>query len=139
MWTTAPRLGFAFKCLEAWGLHDRGAQFTWVKTKKDGVTPIGAQGVRPSVVKPTAEFVICGSTVAKGRPLALSDESIRHNILAPRMEHSRKPNDVHEAIDRMYPTASKIELFARRPYKNWDVWGNEVSNDSSAAYSAKRA
>jgi N6-adenosine-specific RNA methylase IME4 len=32
-----------------------------------------------------------------------------------------------------YPTASKIELFARRSYKNWDMWGNEVANDNSPA------
>jgi N6-adenosine-specific RNA methylase IME4 len=76
--------------------------------------------------------------LAKGRSLALSDESIRHDILAPRMEQSRKPNDVHEAIDRIHPTASKIELFARRPYKNWDV-GATKSPTTTAPPAAPRA
>ncbi|HEX4179691.1 MAG TPA: MT-A70 family methyltransferase [Caulobacteraceae bacterium] len=134
LWATAPRLGFAFKCIEAWGLHDRGAQFVWIKTRKDGV-PIGAQGVRPSIVKPTCEFVIAASTVARGRPLPLATESIRHTILAAKMEHSRKPDDVHRAIEAMYPKSRKIELFARRPYPNWTVWGNEVeaANDNEVA------
>jgi N6-adenosine-specific RNA methylase IME4 len=132
LWTTAPRMGFAYKCLEAWGLHDRGVQFVWAKTTKHGV-PVGAQGVRPSIVKPTCEFVIAGSTVRRGRPLKLSDEGIRHTILAPKTQHSRKPDDVHERIARMYPTARKIELFARRPYPGWDAWGNQAPANSNAA------
>jgi N6-adenosine-specific RNA methylase IME4 len=126
MWVTSPRLDFGIDLLRHWGLHYRGVAFVWVKTKKDGVTPIGAQGVRPSVVKPTSEFVIVGSTKAKGRPLPLSDEGVAQTVLAPRQEHSRKPEDVHERINRLYPNLQKIELFARRPYPGWSVWGNEV-------------
>jgi N6-adenosine-specific RNA methylase IME4 len=125
MWATAPRLDFAMKCFEAWGLHYRGVAFVWVKTKKDG-TPIGAQGVRPSTVKPTTEFVLVASNQKNGRPLKLHDESIRQVIMAPKMEHSRKPDDVHQSIEKMYPQASKIELFARRSYPGWECWGNEV-------------
>jgi N6-adenosine-specific RNA methylase IME4 len=126
MWATAPRLDFAIDLLRYWGLAYRGVAFTWVKTKKDGLTPIGAQGVRPSVVKPTAEFVIVGSPIKKGRPLQISDESVQHIVLAAKQEHSRKPDDVHQRINRLYPDASKLEMFARRPFEGWDVWGNEV-------------
>lgn len=126
IWATAPRLDAAIKLIEAWGLHYRGVAFTWVKSKKDGITPIAAQGVRPSVVKPTAEFVLVASNVAKGRPLPIADESVRHVILAPKQEHSRKPDQVHESINALYPEATKLELFARRPYPDWEVWGNEI-------------
>jgi N6-adenosine-specific RNA methylase IME4 len=126
MWATAPRLDFAVDLLRHWGLTYRGVAFTWVKTRQDGVTPIGAQGVRPSVVKPTTEFVLVASNVSKGRPLPIADESVRHVVLAPKQEHSRKPDEVHESIDRLYPDARKIELFARREVVGWDVWGNEV-------------
>lgn len=124
MWVTAPRLDFAIDLLRAWGLSYRGVAFTWVKTRKDG-TPIGAQGVRPSIVKPTAEFVLAASLTAKGRPMKLASESVRHVIMSPKSEHSRKPDDVHRAIEMLYPDASKIELFARRPMDGWAVWGNE--------------
>jgi N6-adenosine-specific RNA methylase IME4 len=126
VWATAPRLDAAIKLIAAWGLHYRGVAFTWVKSKQDGVTPIGAQGVRPSIVKPTAEFLLVASNVAKGRPLKLSSESVKHVILAPKQEHSRKPDAIHESINTLYPDATKLELFARRPYQGWDVWGNEV-------------
>lgn len=125
MWATAPRLDFAIDLLREWGLVYRGVAFTWVKTKKDG-TPIGAQGVRPSFVKPTAEFVLVASRVAKGRPLPISDESVRHVVLEPKREHSRKPDQVHRSIESLYPDATKLEMFARRRVDGWDVWGNEV-------------
>lgn len=44
----------------------------------------------------------------------------------PLMEHSRKPDDVHERINEMYPNARKIELFARREYPGWACLGNEI-------------
>lgn len=125
MWATGPRLDFAVDLIRAWGLHYRGVSWVWVKTKKDG-TPVGAQGVRPSVVKPTCEYVLAASPAAKGRPLPLADESIPNTVLAPKMEHSRKPDIVHQYIERMYPNASKLEMFARRPREGWRVWGNEV-------------
>lgn len=128
LWVTGPRFDFGIELLKRWGYTFRGVGFVWVKTKSDG-TPIGAQGVRPSFVKPVTEFVIIGATNAKGRTFKLESEKIRQVILKPKSEHSRKPDDVHEAIDAMFPNQSKIELFARRSYPGWNVWGNEVNND----------
>lgn len=31
-----------------------------------------------------------------------------------------------KAIERMFPTQDKIELFARHKPENWDVWGLDV-------------
>lgn len=126
MWATSPRLDFAIDLLRHWGLTYRGVSFTWVKTRKDGVTPIGAQGVRPSIVKPTTEFVIAASFATRGRPLPVADEGVPHVVLAAKTEHSRKPDEVHRRIERLYPSQTKLEMFARRAVDGWDVWGNEV-------------
>ena len=48
-------------------------------------------------------------------------------MLAPKTEHSAKPDAVQERIEAMYPTARKLELFARRRRPGWDVWGDEVT------------
>lgn len=127
LWATSPRLDFAIDCIRAWGLHYRGMAFVWVKTRKDG-TPIGAQGVRPSIVKPTVEYVLAASTVEKGRPLKLADESIPNTVLAPRGLHSQKPGAVRERIERLYPEASRLELFARESHPGWTSWGNEAES-----------
>jgi len=47
-------------------------------------------------------------------------------ISAPRREHSRKPDEAYELIERMYPQLPKIELFARHARPGWAAWGNEV-------------
>lgn len=126
LWATCPRLDTAMEYIKRLGLTYRGVAFVWVKTKKDGRTPIGAQGVRPSVVKPTTELVLVASNVKKGRPLPLSSESVSQLILAPRTGHSQKPDEVQRRIDILYPNATKAEFFARRHLKGWDCFGDEL-------------
>ncbi len=126
LWATAPRLDAALDSIKAWGLHFRGVAFVWVKTTKDG-KPIGARGVRPSIVKPTCEFVLACSTVLKGRPLPIADESIVNTVFAATTEHSAKPLAVHERIEALYPKATRIELFARTQRQGWYCWGNQIS------------
>lgn len=125
MWATGPRLDFALGLLDSWDLFYRGIAFVWVKTKKDG-TPIKAQGVRPSIVKPTTEFVVAASPVKKGRPMPLSSESVEQVVLAPKQEHSRKP-DIHNRIEALYPNATKLEMFARRRVPGWFAHGDQIS------------
>ncbi len=52
-------------------------------------------------------------------------------MLAPKSAHSEKPEAVQDRIEAMYPTASKIELIARRRRSGWDAWDNRVGVDSS--------
>lgn len=48
-------------------------------------------------------------------------------IEADRGRHSEKPECVYELLERMYPQASKLELFARgTPHPGWIAWGNEA-------------
>ncbi len=136
LWATSPRLDVAMACLAAWKLHFRGVAFVWVKARKDG-GPIGAQGVRPSIVKPTAEYVLAASRVAKGRPLPLADEGVPNVILSPKRAHSQKPEEVRQSIERLYPAASKLELFARSERASWDAWGNEVGKFTPPAAAAE--
>lgn len=46
-------------------------------------------------------------------------------LLAPRTEHSKKPNGMREMIEKV-SYAPYIELFARERFINWDVWGDEA-------------
>ena len=126
VWTTSAKLPDAVELLSAWKLAYRCVAFVWVKTTRAGV-PIGAQGVRPSITKPLTELVVAGSTVARGRPLPLATEAVCQTVFAPKAEHSAKPDAVQERIEAMYPTARKLELFARRRRPRWDAWGDEVA------------
>ncbi|NBW12094.1 MAG: DNA methyltransferase [Caulobacteraceae bacterium] len=124
-WATSPRLDFAIRTLGSWGLHYRGVSFVWVKTSKSG-KPFGARGVRPSIVKPTTEFVLAASMAPKGRPMPVSDESVPQVVLAAPGRHSEKPDEVQARIERLYPSAKRLEMFARRCREGWQAWGNEI-------------
>ncbi|WP_213175170.1 MT-A70 family methyltransferase [Croceicoccus gelatinilyticus] len=60
----------------------------------------------------------------KGVPVAAHD--VRQLIIAPRAEHSRKPVEAYERLERMFSAVPRIELFARNTRPGWSAWGNEV-------------
>jgi len=60
----------------------------------------------------------------KGR-IKTRNRSTSTVILAKRREHSRKPDEMYELIEKCsYPP--RLEMFARNRRKGWDVWGDEV-------------
>ena len=52
----------------------------------------------------------------------------RSFAMLPRQAHSHKPEEVHVMVQRMSP-GPYLELFARRPFPGFKVWGNEVTSD----------
>jgi N6-adenosine-specific RNA methylase IME4/ParB-like chromosome segregation protein Spo0J len=113
MWTTAPPLRESFDVLAAWGFEYK-TTIVWVKDKiglgyfvrnQHELLLVAARGDMPS-------------PLPANRPASV--------ISAPRREHSRKPDEAYELIERMYPELPKIELFARQARRGWSTWGNEV-------------
>ena len=52
---------------------------------------------------------------------------------APRGRHSEKPQLTYELLERMYPHARKLELYARgRPRPGWTTWGNQAESNEAA-------
>lgn len=62
----------------------------------------------------------------------MSENSLESEALTPRREHSRKPDGIHERIERLV-AGPYLELFARQKRPGWDVWGNEVDKFKEAA------
>ena len=46
-------------------------------------------------------------------------------IMAPRREHSRKPDEVYGRIEQLV-AGPYVELFARQRWPGWHAWGNEI-------------
>ena len=65
----------------------------------------------------------------KGRPMKslgnVIDTKISQKIVEKRRQHSRKPEQVRNNIDKLFPKGNRIELFARESSKGWDTHGNE--------------
>jgi N6-adenosine-specific RNA methylase IME4 len=64
-------------------------------------------------------------------PVAKSERGKFHSVFTERVKaHSQKPDIAYEMIERLYPDAKRLELFARNHREGWDVWGNEVECSS---------
>jgi N6-adenosine-specific RNA methylase IME4 len=138
-WATGPMLHVALNAIRAWGLNYRGVAYVWVKTTKAGKV-ISGQGVRPTITKPTTEFVLAATTCSKGRPLPLlteaqgqvvfgpDDEQEGEPLFAPRPgnRHSAKPDEVRQRIEALYGDVPRVEMFARDLRPGWDGWGDEL-------------
>jgi N6-adenosine-specific RNA methylase IME4 len=66
-----------------------------------------------------------------GAPKILSRKN-RELIIAPRREHSRKPDEAAERIEQ-FCAGLYLELFARQRRPNWSSWGDEVDKFPGAA------
>ena len=49
-------------------------------------------------------------------------------LFAPFQDHSHKPEEMYDIIERVSP-GPYLELFARRHRPGWDAWGNEIDSD----------
>ena len=114
MWTTGPMMGDSICLGQAWGFRYVTVVYVWDKQRTTG----GFHTL------PQTEFVLL---FARGvRPEDRRSNTERQFFTEKRTEHSRKPDYVQDSIDRMYPSSSKVELFARRQRAGWVAWGNEV-------------
>lgn len=55
----------------------------------------------------------------------LKSKSVRNLIVAPRREHSRKPEQIYDDIEALWD-GPFVDIFGRKQRPGWDVWGNEV-------------
>lgn len=114
MWVTNPHLAQGIELGQAWGFEYKTVGFVWDKM-------IHNPG------QYTMSYCELCLIFKKGKiPTPRGARNIKQLIRVPRMEHSRKPIEVLNNIDKMFPTQSKIELFARHKPVGWDVWGLDV-------------
>lgn len=121
MWITMPFLKEAFSVMSAWGFDYKTCAFTWVKQNKKSDSLFWGMG---NWTRANAELCLLG---IKGKPKRV-DAGVHSVIISHIEEHSKKPSETRERIDRLLGTGGieKIELFARQAVEGWDCWGNEV-------------
>lgn len=117
MWTTGPMMNDAMTVLQAWGFTYKTVAFVWHK-----------QRVNPGYYTlSSCEYCLVAT---QGRiPTPRGSRNERQFVSLPRGKHSAKPLEVRSRINRMFPTQSKLELFARNvpAEQRWSTWGNEVA------------
>ena len=119
IWATFPRLKDCLKVMDAWGFSYYGLGFDWTKTGKNG-KPCYGMGY---YTRQNNEVCLIGVRKERLKPI---DRSISCVIQSIRREHSRKPDEVRVAIERILGDVPRIELFARQEFPGWDCWGNQT-------------
>lgn len=117
MWTTNAFIEPAHAICRAWGFEPRTI-LTWVK-------PGIGMGYYFRNNTEHVVFAVRGSLPVKrhNQPTAFHAKKDK--------QHSRKPDEFYGIVESMSP-GPYLEMFARRPWPNWTVWGNQAPAASDA-------
>jgi N6-adenosine-specific RNA methylase IME4 len=118
LWVTMPQLIEGINVMQAWGFRYKTCAFSWMKTNQKSEGLFTGMGYW---TRSNAELCLLGT---RGSPKRINKD-VKQAILAPRREHSRKPDEVYERIERLVK-GPYLEIFSRTQRPGWDVWGNEV-------------
>lgn len=120
LWATMPLLRQAFDLIDAWGFTYKTTAFTWVKRYPRNFSKWFAG--TGNYTRSNAELCLLA---LRGRPRVVA-HNVPSIVEAPVEAHSQKPHVVRERIVKLMGNVKRIELFARKKYQGWDVWGNEA-------------
>lgn len=114
-WFPAPHMHHAVDLIRAWRFKYKTLAFVWQKDRP----------VPGHYTLSQTEFVAVATLRKRPRPFVLTQ---RQGVEAPRGEHSEKPEEVRKRIEAMYPSARRLELFARGEQQGgWTKLGLDCS------------
>lgn len=117
MWGVFPMMPQALELMAHYGFQFKTGG-AWAKQSPTGRKWAFGPGY---VLRGAAEFYIIGTL---GNPSTKS-KSVRNLIVAPRREHSRKPDQIFADIEALWD-GPYIDIFGRQQRAGWTVWGREA-------------
>lgn len=125
LWTTNAFLadGSASRVVREWGFTGKTI-LTWAKRTADGRPQIGLG----HYLRNSTEHCVIAT---RGGSPTVDLEAQDTLLLAPRREHSRKPDEFYALVEQVFP-GSKLELFAREARPGWVAWGAEADKFTPA-------
>jgi N6-adenosine-specific RNA methylase IME4 len=122
LWVPNALILEGLETMKRWGFSYK-TNIIWHKIRKDG-GPDG-RGVG-FYFRNVTEMVLFG---VRGSLRTLSPGRRQVNFIATRKrEHSRKPDELYNIIERCSP-GPYLELFARHRQKGWAQWGDEIEHN----------
>lgn len=118
MWMVDWCPNLALDVIEAWGFAHKTTAFTWAKQNESGEGWHMGQGYWTRANPEDCWLA------TRGSPKRVFAD-VRQLIVAPIMEHSRKPDEIHDRVRRLV-VGPYLELYARRERADWQTWGNEI-------------
>ena len=122
LWVPNALLPDGMRVMQSWGFR-YVSNVVWAKRRKDG-GPDG-RGVG-FYFRNVTELILFG---VRGSMRTLPPARSQVNMIETRKrEHSRKPDEQYELIERCSP-GPYLEMFARHRRDGWHVWGNESETE----------
>jgi len=120
MWVVNPMLDDGIALLKHWGFDFNTVAFVWYK-----------EAANPGYyTMSSVEMVIVGK---RGKiPTPRGARNVRQFLAQKRGVHSQKPFAIRSRIEEMFPTQTKLEMFARYASDGWDVWGNDMTTNKNS-------
>jgi N6-adenosine-specific RNA methylase IME4 len=118
LWLPLRSVDLVKPLMHAWGFSFSGSAFVWAKLNKSGEGWFMGNGYG---TRHNAEICWLGR---HGQPQRKS-KAVRELIVAPRREHSRKPDEVYQRIEALC-SGPYLELFARQRWPGWVCVGDEA-------------
>ena len=122
IWSLLPE---SLEVIKAWDFTYKTCGFSWMKAHAGQIEmfdcKIDAHQGMGYWTRANSEVCLLAT---RGKPKRLNAD-VRQGIIAPRREHSRKPDGIHERIERLV-AGPYLEMFARQTRPGWTSWGNEV-------------
>lgn len=120
LWVTSPMVREGIEVMDAWNFKYKYSA-VWDKVWITGGNCFRIQH----------EFIFIGVKGGFKITEHRKDKSISSVIVEKRSsKHSKKPVKMYEAIEKLFPHLSKIELFARNLRPGWTSRGNEIDNNN---------
>ena len=117
LWIPLRSIDLVYPLMGAWGFSFSGSAFVWAKQNKNGAGWFMGNGFG---TRHNAEICWLGR---RGKPQRKS-KAVRELIVAPRREHSRKPDEIYQRIEALC-AGPFLELFARQQWPGWVCVGDE--------------
>jgi N6-adenosine-specific RNA methylase IME4 len=117
LWSPSPKLADALQVMAGWGFEYK-VNIIWDKV----VAGMGYWCMQQH------ETLLVGT---KGNfPLLDTYDRFPSVITEKKTRHSRKPMQIYDLIEAMFPNMRYTEMFAREKHSDkWQVWGNELPDD----------
>lgn len=136
MWVVGSHIAESIELARAWGFEFKTDAFYWFKQRLAGADQIDLftddiPDARMGFGYWTRKQVEPCLLFTRGSPARLS-KGVRQTILAPRREHSRKPEESRDRVEQLV-AGPYLELFARSSRPGWSSWGYETAKFDGVA------
>ena len=123
LWVPNALLPDGLEVMKAWGFEYK-TNIIWEKVRKDGMPDGRGVGF---YFRNVTEILLFGIKGNNNRTLQAGRSQV-NLIRSMKREHSRKPDEIVDLIQSC-SSGPYLELFARGNRDNWDMWGNQATEE----------